>query len=542
MHEKLVEEWLTKAGERGGIDQAFGQWLVSQGHEILWLGHSRIEFGKDIVTVDQIGKFHAFQIKDEDLTLAELRKHDAQINELIDIPIVHARVPSGTSHTPHLVTSGIAKEEAILRIRAKNEGLRAKGLPELDLVDRGSLVPRFVEMADNFWPDKPKNIRDFFSFYLAEGRGDFDAKRFASLLFELLPTGDVAGQNIRRCPTALCIIGNYMLSSFERENDHWSLFRGWCIIASYVLWHAKKTGLAEQHWRGAFRLAKDSAIDRLRQLASESFLDNALAPHNFEFDDYTRSRNTVIAGALSVFCLLKDSATSEEKAESLRILTLLISNGRLIILGEQSLPMIFFILWISEAHMPHMDIKKILMRHVTKACERNGHASDDEPIQPPHTDIDDILARLLSFKPSPEKRKKGKSLWGMEAIVHMLARRGEREFLSQNWPAISKLDFITFNPDAVEDLLLWHEASGREEQRKPRKTESWKRLVQESHQPWEGRLPSQIASDVDFALLFFLAYPHRISTSLVGHLDLLYCAHADSQREQHHLTEAKEPD
>ena len=40
MKEKLVEQWLINARERGGIDQAFGQLLTSQGHEILWLGHS----------------------------------------------------------------------------------------------------------------------------------------------------------------------------------------------------------------------------------------------------------------------------------------------------------------------------------------------------------------------------------------------------------------------------------------------------------------------------------------------------------------------
>jgi hypothetical protein len=31
MHAKLVEEWLTNAGERGGFDQAFAQLLTSQG-------------------------------------------------------------------------------------------------------------------------------------------------------------------------------------------------------------------------------------------------------------------------------------------------------------------------------------------------------------------------------------------------------------------------------------------------------------------------------------------------------------------------------
>src|SRR5205814_5920321 len=98
MKEKLVEEWLIRARERGGIDQAYAQWLISQRHQILWLGHSRTEFGKDIISVDAEGQFHAFQIKDEDIDLKELRAIHDQIKELVEVPIVHPRVPPGSTH------------------------------------------------------------------------------------------------------------------------------------------------------------------------------------------------------------------------------------------------------------------------------------------------------------------------------------------------------------------------------------------------------------------------------------------------------------
>src|SRR5262245_9461234 len=139
MKQKLVEEWLIRARERGGIDQAFAQWLISQGHQILWLGHSRTEFGKDIISEDPAGRFHAFQTKDEDIDLNELRRINAQVTELVEVPIVHPRVRSGSSHIAHLVTSGLFKEEATARIRAMNEGWASRGLPIVDIVSRNDL-------------------------------------------------------------------------------------------------------------------------------------------------------------------------------------------------------------------------------------------------------------------------------------------------------------------------------------------------------------------------------------------------------------------
>lgn len=525
MHAKLVEEWLTSAKERGGIDQAFAQLLTSQGHEVLWQGHSRIELGKDIITVDPDGQFHAYQIKDEDLTLAELRKHDAQIAELVTVPILHPRVPLGTVHTPHLITSGLAKEEANLRILAQNQGWKAKGYRELDIVDRSSLVPRFVSMADSFWPDRPKSIRDFFSFYLAEGKGDFDPQRFATLLSELLPAVTASKSRSERVPSALCIIGNYMLTAFEREKDHWSLFRGWVIIAAYIAWHAQATGLADKHWAGAFALAKQAAMEQLKGILIESAGKDALSPNGFEIDDYTRFRNTVVAGAIAAWSLVAD-ATVVDDAEVKPLLAMLVERGRLIVWGESALPMVLCVLWASERHGFEIDALNIVRSYVEEACERNTVHSDDEPIEPPQTDPDAILERLFAFKRDRNRPPKAKHLWAMQAVLHLLARRDDRDFLTQKWPLITKLDLMTFRPDAVDDLLLWSGVEGKEEHRKARKTQSWALLREEASKPTHSDIAGIVSHDLSFAVLYFLAYPHRISASLVSHLDRHFRAKA----------------
>jgi hypothetical protein len=521
MHVKLVEEWLTKAGERGGFDQAFAQLLTSQGHEVLWQGHSRIEFGKDIVTVDSEGLFHAYQIKDEDLTLSEIRKHDSQVTDLVEVPIQHPRVPPGTSHIPHLITSGLAKEEANLKILAKNQAWKTRGYRELEIVDRASLVPRFVQMADSFWPDRPKNIRDFFSFYLAEGKGDFDPHRFSTLLVELLPDQVASKSRAERVASALCIIGNYMLSAFEREKDHWSLFRGWVIIAAHVAWYAQARQLPDKHWRHAFTLARQSAVEQLKALLIEATGKDALAPNGFEMDDLTRSRNTVVAGAISAWCLINRSM-SVEGVDIKPIMHLLVKQARLLIWGESALPMVLCLLWVTEQHCPEIDVIPIIKEYVSEACERNTAHSDDEPIEPPQTDPDAILERLFVFKQPRNRPRKAKHLWAMQAVIHLLARRGEREFLTDRWPLISKLDLMAFRADVVDDLLLWHKVAGKEEHRKPRKTQSWSLLCQEAQTSMHSDIPSVFSLDQDFALLYFLAYPHRISTALVSHIDSIF--------------------
>ena len=63
MQERLVADWLTKAGERGGLDVALCQILLARGCKILRAGHSPTEAGKDIIAITPKRELQAYQVK-----------------------------------------------------------------------------------------------------------------------------------------------------------------------------------------------------------------------------------------------------------------------------------------------------------------------------------------------------------------------------------------------------------------------------------------------------------------------------------------------
>ena len=124
-------------------------------------------------------------------------------------------------------------------------------------------------MSDEFWPEKPADIREFFSFYLAEGRGDFDSKKFGGLLRGLLPLTDEPERRKVQRLAAVGLLGNYLLNAFERESDHRSVLRGWTMIASYHAWFGVRSELPKKHWREGFDLSIKAAKESLRSLSNE---------------------------------------------------------------------------------------------------------------------------------------------------------------------------------------------------------------------------------------------------------------------------------
>lgn len=521
MKEKLVEQWLIKARERGGIDQAFGQWLISQGHEILWLGHSGFEFGKDITTKGPDGLFHSYQIKDEDINLNELRKIMPQLTELVEVPPVHPSISPGTIVKPHVVTSGIFNETATALVRALNEGWIARGFGSLEIIDRHKLIPRFVGMSDSFWPETPANLRDFFSFYLAEGKGDFAPEKFGDVLIGLLPLKQESQRQKAQRLAAVGLLGNYLLEPFSREEDHWNLFRGWTIIAAYQAWFASKSSLEPKDWRPSFNLAKYAAIRHLKALGLECLEAEGFTPSGLEMDDYTSARNLLLASALASHSLLDQSLDSAHKSKIETRLEFLLQNNRFFLWGEGAIPCVLIVQWCMEKWQQNCQAIPLIEEAISELCERNHpYAEEDDPFFPPRISPDEVLTRL--FQCAEIDKTCSRRSWTLEIMLHFLARRGMRNFMDHNWKSISKIELSSFMPESPVDILLWECEQGLESSRHLETPQSWSRLIEEAHKNESSTLPQILQDDRDFSILFLLAYPHRISSALVRHLDLFW--------------------
>lgn len=93
MIERLIENWLTNANERG-FEIPFCQLLMSEGHRIIHLNrHSPTELGKDIISIDASGNLCAYQLKGGDINMRTWRTHVLpEIVELIETQVEHPSV------------------------------------------------------------------------------------------------------------------------------------------------------------------------------------------------------------------------------------------------------------------------------------------------------------------------------------------------------------------------------------------------------------------------------------------------------------------
>ena len=109
--------------------------------------------------------------------------------------------------------------------------------------------------------------------------------------------------------------------------------------------------------------------------------------------------------------------------------------------------------------------------------------------------------------------------FGLESLVHMLARRNLRNHLRLIWEHISYVDYSQFIPAPAWATCLWHSEKGELHTRKPGRPQSWHVLRETALKRNTSGLPSLLVQQPSFVLLFLLVYPHRLRPCLVKLVD-----------------------
>jgi hypothetical protein len=269
----------------------------------------------------------------------------------------------------------------------------------------------------------------------------------------------------------------------------------------------------------SFTLAKEAAQERLVTLASESLASKGFMPQEVEFDDYTRARNLVLASAIAASDLFgRESSVGGGETPQERI-EILLSKNRLFAWGESAVPHLLTVQWYCEKRTLKTDALQELESVISELCERNHPRSEDIHLAPPLKSADDVMTDLFTGDPLPVANRRAPGAWSLQALMEFLARRNRRTFLQTMWPAISRLDMLSFEPQSVIDGLTWECTQGHESVRKPNMEQSWKALVAEAVKDRAEILPNVLRSDRAFALMFLLTYPHRLSAALVRRLE-----------------------
>jgi hypothetical protein len=526
MKERLIADWLTKAGERGGLDVVFCQILLSDGCKILRAGHSPTEAGKDIIALSRKGELRAYQVKSGNIDLKTFGQIQPQITNLVEAAVSHPNVRDGLKHRPYLVTTGAFSEPVQRLVQDLNNSWRKRKFKPLTLIGGSDLQPDLMKLAADFWPIEPPDIRSFLTLYLAEGIGDFDSVSFAEFLKRLFPEQGLSKTSVSRRIAAAGIFASYLLESFNLKTDHWSTFRGWTLTAAHQAWAAETYDLPSAAWESSFALTKAAAAASLKRLCEETLAERGLLPQGTELDEYTRARNTIAASAVAAWHLIQLRHNFRPATTDLAVSLVdrLVRKERLWFWGESAIPNILAVAWLLDRSGQTLLGERVLLEIIGGLAKRNQQLSANA-FPSPHESPDDVLTGM--FQQFPPKQRKPTQIapasWSIEPLIHLLARRLRRQALASQWSEITRVDMATFSPARSADMLLWRCRTGEEATRLAGKPQSWRDLLVASRTNQLSELPSILRNDPDFSLMFMLSYPHRANRTLVKALDTWFC-------------------
>lgn len=525
MNERLVEDWLAKANERS-FQTPFAQSLLAEGMEVLRVGHSSHEHGKDVIAIDKDRKIHAYQLKDGDFEIKDFEKDLGQITALVETQVEHPAISGQPRHQPWLVISGQVTIPLEDRIRVHNIRWRKRLYTPLKLITGPQLLAIFAKMAVNFWPQMPEDSHRLFNLYLADGKANLNREAFSKLIAGVtVPEGKAKKAEVERRLAAANLFSSYALAPFYVSKNHWELIQGWTMTAAQIAWAAEEAGLQPKAWQPTFQLAVNAALAALEALAVEALQVDVLRPESFmELDELTRSSCTICGGAIATQVLVERSRGNRWKDESLakKKLEELFSNGRFFLWGESAVPFFLAAMWTLDQLRGDQFADRILFSVLSAIAYQNSkHPFPKLP--PPYDSADEANAKALRrlFEDETALELQAAASYTLESLVTLAARRMWRNALATIWSPITKIDLVKVVPDKPRDMLLWrwgHER-GKNQSRKFAAPQRWSDLLAESRHDESGSLPNLIKDDFEFAMLFVLCFPHRLTRGLVKHLD-----------------------
>ena len=274
MIERAIENWLTNTNERN-YQTPFCQALMVGGHKVLYRStHRPMEQGKDIITTDDSGQFHAYQLKTGNITQGTWRKIRGEVEELIQLPIVHPSVPMDSGHRSYLVCNGEITDEVRFQITQINEDniRKERQYSYLNVITFPQLLKIFVDAHKDFLPNSIEDFDAFLKLYLSDGRDFIDKEALAQFL-----TGSVLISNAKRnsdrihAVSSSVVLMGHLLKPYQEKDNHFALFEAWgllaALIANYAESHKLKPG-----WQESFDLAFGEAITNLQRLKEETLL------------------------------------------------------------------------------------------------------------------------------------------------------------------------------------------------------------------------------------------------------------------------------
>ena len=522
MIERAIENWLTSTNERN-YQTPFCQVLLHKGHKVIYQSsHRPMEQGKDIITIDEKGECCAYQLKTGNIDLRKWREISGEIKELIELPVIHPSIDKGKLHKSFLVTNGDITDEVRIQIDQINDDNKRKGrnYSYLDIINGQALLKEFIDAQGDFIPKELDDFDLFLKLFLSDGADFLPRDRFFDFLYKtFFKDANKQRSTAINAIASSVIITAYCLNPYQLRKNHYAIFEAWICLSGSILRYAKKERLRKEDWFDSYKLAISEAIRNLISLKEETLGREDFLEGDWmgDGDIIYRARATIVLGGLSALETYLQRADKEHPRDT-RLLKLVKDNIRTLFLwGESSFPYFFSIIKYLEINGETQAAQSFLNGITIGVIEANDR-NKEEGIPNPYYSVSEIYEALLvpKGKEIDFKQFPGGS-YTLESMIMMMARRGVRDILEQNWRNISYIQLKEFRPDNIEDTFSWLTRQGVNHSEFPKATQSWAELKKEATD-LEGA-PKFYIENLGLLHFFILVCPHRANKTIIGLLD-----------------------
>ena len=529
MLERVIENWLDKATERS-FEQPFCYMLSAKGHTIIHLTrHDPMEMGKDIITIAPDGTPCAFQLKTGDISLAKWRNEvSPQIDDLVVGQINHPSVDNSKHHRSYLVTNGNIHEEVGRAIDDRNRTWANQNQPYLHLktVVRGQLIEQARGLGDNLWPTELTDIKTLLEMFLENGQGVLPKEKLASLFestfpLKLLDNGRKPSKtHCERVIASAAILCAIAISSFSNEKNHVAEIEAWVLYISYVLALVERWELSDTIYKDAFEIATQSIYNSLVNLCDEIKEREYLIEGDPLTDSYVHDvRVTWLLALMNIYALWRGSK-NECKNEVDDFLHDFCQRrwNQVYLYGEAAIPQFLAFLWYLRKINATKKPDDLLAGLISSICKRNGPRGR-RPYASPYYGPEAILPHILGVAEEPLMDSFRGESYALEGLVHLYVRRNWKQRMKFLWPGVTRLMYMSFEPENFWDFYRWKNKEGKNWTVSPKHTQEWDELKALASESDGTCIPPSIKKHPILLLLFLCVYPHRMNAEILRWLD-----------------------
>ncbi|GAB2487791.1 hypothetical protein [Algoriphagus taiwanensis] len=524
MLEKLIENWLDSASERT-YQPIFCQILSNLGYEIfISTRHTPIEFGKDIIAVDEDGIVHAFQLKGNPgkiLTLNEYRKITPQLHELMNQKI-HIPGKNIVSHKSYLVTNGEIEESVIQAIENQNQKNIDDGYPSriLEVKARGFLLKEAKKLEYNLWPKEVTETKTLLEILTTEGDQLFPTDKFQSLLTNIFYTKNNSTSGLKRKIHSASLLTSICTKTFSEKENHWAIVTTWTMYATTLCGFDLNSREIRKQLDFVNTIIKLNLELLVKEVVTKSPYHLSEGNPITDFAVY-HWRKSLLLGVLSLFWLDTKNEENQIAKEIEEGLKEFIQQEEpvLDIWGEAAFIQTLIHIWALE-DIKKSNLSSLVKDLLLKVCSQNTPSV--------YKQIEEVLEHQLSenlevFQPILEDEigKGNNSIsWSSIPLFSYLVYREEKTLCQEIWKQYSKKHSNIYIPDSKNEFCRIHSKNGTNYSPHIRINERWENLTSKKYPVNSKVIPNLLIEYPLILGLWLIICPQRAIPEAINGLHL----------------------